>query len=158
MDKIEKINKRKEKIGSRKTRKLKKYSDNFNIMFSFFLNSYRKNILSFCGTSVCVDFDINSDEAKYCFRKFENGQFKQKELISRHSNIFKAVIIGKKSWGLWKDQWTDGIVDWTFTRDEILNEFIKNNIKIPQSLLLEFDNLLEKKKMLRNEKYLKSLK
>jgi hypothetical protein len=66
----------------------------------------------------------------------------------------ESVIRGKKAWGLWLDQWTDGIVDWTFTRQEILNIFEEKNIKIPESFLKDFDNRLEKKKRIRNLKYL----
>jgi hypothetical protein len=69
----------------------------------------------------------------------------------------ESVIRGKKAWGLWLDQWTDGIVDWTFTRQEILNIFEEKNIKIPESFLKDFDNRLEKKKRIRNLKYLEEL-
>ena len=33
----------------------------------------------------------------------------------------------------------------TFTKQEILGEFEKHNIKIPESLLKDFNNVLEKK-------------
>ena len=69
--------------------------------------------------------------------------------MSRQSNILKAVIIGKKSWGLWVDQWADGIADWTFQEEEILEEFSKRDIKIPDSFLLDFRNRVEKKKQKR---------
>jgi hypothetical protein len=69
----------------------------------------------------------------------------------------ESVIRGKKAWGLWLDQWTDGIVDWTFTRQEILNIFEEKNIKIPESFLKDFDNRLEKKKRIRNLKYLEEI-
>ncbi len=69
----------------------------------------------------------------------------------------KGVITGKKSWGLWVDQWSDGIVDWTFTKEEILEEFQKRNIQIPSSLLKDFENRIEKKKEIRNRKYFEML-
>ncbi len=75
-------------------------------------------------------------------------------MISSQPRIMESVIRGKKAWGLWLDQWTDGIVDWTFTRQEILNIFEEKNIKIPESFLKDFDNRLEKKKRIRNLKYL----
>ncbi|MEK6829513.1 MAG: hypothetical protein AABY15_05285 [Nanoarchaeota archaeon] len=115
-------------------------------------------MFSFCGSIVEVKFDVNEEEGKFCFRKLENGEYKKGEIpISRHSNILKGVIIGKKGWGLWVDQWSDGIVDWTFTKEEILNEFKIRNIKIPESLLKDFENRIEKKRRVRNEKYLESL-
>lgn len=123
-------------------------------MFTFFLKSYRSGILTFCGTNVEVDFDINGDEGKYCFRKYENGQYKKEEIPkTRHSNILKGVLIGKKSWGLWKDQWTDGINDWTFTKEEIFKEFEDKGIIIPLSFIKEFENLIEKKRKIRNQNY-----
>ena len=78
-------------------------------------------------------------------------------MISSQPRIMESVIRGKKAWGLWLDQWTDGIVDWTFTRQEILNIFEEKNIKIPESFLKDFDNRLEKKKRIRNLKYLEEL-
>lgn len=77
-------------------------------------------------------------------------------MISSQPRIMEAVIIGKKSWGLWLQQWTDGIVDWTYTEEEILNIF--KDIKIPESFLTDFKNVLEKKKRIRNLKYLEEIK
>ncbi len=88
---------------------------------------------------------------------FDDGQFKNKNPRSKHPNILRCVITGKKSWGLWLDQWTDGIVDWTFTREEILEIFEEKGIKIPDSFLLDFDNTTTRKKIRRNSKYLESL-
>ena len=132
--------------GTRHQRKLKKYSEGFNEKFSFFLNSYRKGILTFCGSEIEIEFDKSGPDSKEGFRMFDDGQFKNRNPRSRHSNILKCVIIGKKSWGLWLDQWTDGIVDWTFTREEILEIFIEKDIKIPDSFLLDFDNTIDRKK------------
>lgn len=99
-------------------------------------------------------FKVDGDEGKFCFRKLENGEYKEGEkLITRHSNILRGVITGKKSWGLWVDQWSDGIADWTFTEEEILSEFKNRNIKIPDSLLKDFRNRVDKKKEIRNKKY-----
>ena len=126
-------------------------------MFWFFLSSYRSGILDFCGSNVNVTYDENGDEGKYIFRCFENGDYKLTDPITRHPNIVKGVIIGKKSWGLWCDQWSQGIVEWTFTEEEILNEFKIKNIEIPEPLLLEFQKLIDKKKNKRNEEYLKKI-
>jgi len=140
--KLEEIEKRKKQNGSRKEKKLKKYSQKFNEIFCFFLKSYRNGILTFCGTEVIVKFNINKNDGKYSFRQFENGDIKKENLESKHSNILKAVIIGKKSWGLWIKQWSQGIREGSFRKQEILNEFNKNNIKIPPPLLKEFENLI----------------
>lgn len=66
-------------------------------------------------------------------------------------------MIGKKSWGLWVDQWSDGIVDWTFTLEEILGEFSSRNIEIPESFLLDFKNRIKKKKEIRDQKEIERL-
>ena len=89
---------------------------------------------------------------------YDDGQFKQKTPHSRHPNILKTVINGKKSWGLWVDQWTEGIVDWTFTKEEVFSEFEKRGIKVPESFEKDFDNTVDRKKIKRNLKYLEELK
>lgn len=128
-------------------------------MFTFFLRSYRTGIITFCGSQVNeIVFDPNGDEAKFCFRKFENGQYPNGgKIITRQPNILKSVIIGKKGWGLWRDQWTDGIAEWSFTREEILNLFFEKNIEIPESFLKEFDDFLDKKKEERNRREIERL-
>ena len=122
-------------------------------MFDFFLSSYRKGILTFCGSHVNVNFDVNGDDGKYCFKSFENGVYKHTIPTSRHSNILRGVIIGKKSWGLWCEQFSQGIVDWCFTQEEIIEEFTKLGIEIPEPLMKEWNKLINKKKNERNEKY-----
>jgi len=138
---------------------LRKYSDNFNEIFTFFLTSYRSGILTFAGSGTDVRFDPDGDEGKFTFRKLENGEIKRLDtIVTRHPNIVEAVVQGKKSWGLWVDQWSDGIVDWTFTKEEILGEFQKRNIQIPKPLLKDFENRIKKKKRIRNQKYFEILK
>ena len=127
-------------------------------MFEFYFKIYRSGLITFCGDIINIDFDINGSEGKYAFREYDNGRFKGMNPITRHSNILKSVIIGKKGWGLWISQWTEGIVDWTFTKEEILKEFEIRDIKIPESLMLEWDKLILKKKQIRNEQYLKELR
>ena len=101
-----------------------------------------------------IDFDVYGIEGKMTFRKYDNGQYQQgKQIITRHPNIVKGVITGKKSWGLWVNQWSDGIVEGTFSKREILEQFEKLNIIIPESLMLEWDKLIQKKKQIRNEQY-----
>ena len=124
-------------------------------MFNFFLNSYRKGILTFSGTTVDVEFKLNSEDGRMTFRKYDNGYFKNKVIKTRHPNIVYSVIKGKKSWGLWVQQWSDGIVENSFTKEEILKQF--DGIKIPKPLLNDFDNIIEKKKIIKYQKYYNEL-
>ena len=128
-------------------------------MFSFFFRVNRSGIITFCGSIIEVEFDPNGVSGKECFRLYEDGFYKNgKPIITRHPNIVKSVLIGKKGWGLWLDQWTDGICEWSFTKEEMLGEFENVNIEIPESFLKDFNNTLEKKKRIRNLKYLEELK
>jgi hypothetical protein len=102
--------------------------------------------LTFCGSIVNVEFDVNESEGKNTFRKFDNGQYSGgKPIVTRHPNIVKAVIIGKKSWGLWCDQWGDGIAEGTFLKREIIEEFENKGITIPNSLMKDFDDRIYRK-------------
>jgi len=130
---------------TKKQRRRKKYSNSFNEIFLFFLKSYRCGILTFCGSEINVDFDINGEEGKYCFRSFENGEYKYVIPKTRHPNILRGVIVGKKSWGLFVKETTDGISEMLFTKQEILDQFKYFGIDIPQRLLDDFNNTLYKK-------------
>ena len=156
VNKTERIKRSLVKNGSRNDRKLQKYSVKFNKMFEFYFKIYRSGLVKFCGDIVKVDFDVNGSEGKFAFREYDNGRFKLITPISRHPNILQSVIIGKKGWGLWVSQWTDGIVDWSFTKEEILKEFELRDIEIPESLMIEWDKLILKRKIIRNENYIKS--
>lgn len=92
---------------------------------------------------------MNGDDGMITFKKFENGLYKNKPIITRHPNIVYSVIKGKKSWGLWLNEWVDGIVDWSFTIDEIKGQFDDCDIEIPDSLWKDFNNILERKKQKR---------
>jgi hypothetical protein len=128
-------------------------------MFSFFLKGYRTGLLNFTGSKVEVSFNPDGDEGKFCFRQTENGDIKRNEVIvTRHPNIVRAVMSGKRSFGLWIDQWSEGIVEGNFTEEEILDEFYKRGITIPESLLRDFQNRIDKKKRVRNNKALEMLR
>jgi hypothetical protein len=128
-------------------------------MFTFYLSVYRSGLITFCGVGVDeIESDANGTEGKYGFREYDNGRYKDGIPPSRHPNILRGVIIGKKGWGLWVDQWTQGIVDWTFTKEELLDEFEGNNIEIPEPLMLEWDKLISKQKSVRAKNYLDKLK
>lgn len=131
--------------GSRHERKLKKYSESFNQNFKFFLEINRKGLITFCGSVIEIEFDVNGFSSKDVFKKFEDGFYSKKEIIkSRHPNIVKSVLIGKKGWGLWRKQWSEGIRDGSFTRYEILEEFSKLKIEIPDCFMKEFLNAIYK--------------
>ncbi len=141
-------------MRTRKERRLMKYSDNYNQMFNFFLNGYRSGLLSFCGSGVDVKYNSESEDGKFSFRMFDNGQFKNKELTSIHPNILKGVIIGKKSWGLWKSEWSMGIAECNFTKQEIIGQFTDLGIKIPDVFMKELDNEIYRFKIKRYDLYL----
>lgn len=128
-----------------RNKKKEKFSDRFNLIFNFFLQSYRKGILTFAGTKIDVVEDVNSFCARGTFRRFDDGYYKYTTIPSRHPNVIKAVIIAKKSWGLHLKEWTDGIAEGLFLRSELLGQFEKNNIKIPEQFLKEFNNLIYSK-------------
>ena len=131
---------------TREEKRRRRHSDEFNKIFTFFLKSYRYKILDFSGVEVRTTMNINEDDGKVCFKKFDNGEYKGIESIStRHPNILKGVIVGKKSWGLHVKMWSEGISEGTFNKREILQQFIDKKIEIPQPFLNDFDNTILKK-------------
>lgn len=153
-ERLQRIEERKKVIRPKKDRKLMKYSDNFNEMFLFFLKGYRCGLLSFCGSGVDVKRNDSTEDGKFSFRMFDNGQFKGKELESIHPNILKGVITGKKSWGLWKSEWAMGISECNFTKEEIVSQFTEQGIKIPDVFMVELDNEIWRFKLKRYDDYL----
>lgn len=131
--------------GSRHLKKLKKYSDNFNQVFKFFFEVNRRSLITFCGSNIEVEFDINSPNAKEIFKLFEDGKYNKTSIIkTKHPNLVKSVLIGKKGWGLWRKEWGEGIVKGLFKKDEILKEFEDRKIIIPKCFLIEFYNVIYK--------------
>lgn len=156
--KQKRIEETKKKVGSRNDRKLKKYSDKFNKMFTFYLSVYRSGLITFCGVGVDeIESDPNGTEGKYGFREYDNGRYKDGVPPSRHPNILRGVIIGKKGWGLWLNTWAEGVAECSFTKEEIVNEFTQHGIEIPENLMLDFDNRVTDLKAIRNKKYLNYL-
>ena len=128
-------------------------------MITFFFLIQKRGVITFCGSHTVVEYDPNGPDCKECFRLHEDGYYRGgKPIITRHPNILKSVLIGKKGWGLWVDQWTEGIVDWTFTKEDILNEFEKLDVEIPDPFLIEFNNTIDRKKKKRNLTYLEQIK
>jgi len=109
-------------------------------MFEFYFKLCRTGLITFCGSDTPIRFDINGDDCKFTFRKYDNGQFKNNSPITRHPNILRCVLIGKKGWGLWVKLWSQGIAEGTFTKYEILNEFRIREIEIPEPMIIEFEN------------------
>jgi hypothetical protein len=129
----------------------RKYSNNFNLIFTFFLQSYRYKILDFCGVDVRTRMDINCGDGKYCMSSFDNGEYDKEQIHNtgiptKHPNILKGVIIGKKSWGLHMKMWSEGISEGTFTMEEILEQFHEKNIIVPECFITDFENTIRKKK------------
>lgn len=105
---------------------------------------------------------MGGKKSKECFRLYEDGHYSKfevwKGIETSQPRVLEGVIRGKKSWGLWLNEWTDGITEWLFTREEILSEFERRGIQIPEPLLKDFDNVLEKKRRIRNEKEMDRLR
>lgn len=75
----------------------------------------------------------------------DDTKTKNKPILTKHPNIVKGIIIGKKSWGLHVKMWSEGINEWCFTKEEILKDFTDKGIVIPKFLELDFDNWIKKK-------------
>lgn len=120
-------------------------------MFKFFYLVNRKGIITFCGSELNkIIFDINGPSGKLAFRQHEDGYYKNGKIIyTKHPNIVISVLIGKKGWGLWKDEWSKGIAECNFTKEEILSEF--KNIEIPEVFLKELDDFIYKERLKRYE-------
>lgn len=108
--------------------------------------------LDFSGTyNPNIIFDVNGEDCKEVFMKFENGKFKNKDIITKHPNIVFGLIKGKKSWGLHVKMWSEGISEGSFRKCEILDEFEKKNVKIPNSFYKEFMDSIFRHTMKRNK-------
>jgi|TARA_R110000851_G_scaffold112921_3_gene237301 hypothetical protein len=124
-------------------------------MFDFFLKSSHSGLLEFCGSNINVESDPNSPDGKFCFRKYENGHNDWN--VTRHSNILYHVVRGKKSFGLWVKQWSEGIAECSFTKEEIIKEFKDRDLVIPKGLMKSFDDSIQKEKQKRYDRYLREL-
>jgi hypothetical protein len=109
------------------------------------LRIYRTGIITFGGSVLNIDSDINGVDGKTCIMKYENGELTQKRIVTCHPNIVRGILTVKKGWGLWVNEWSDGIIEGSFTKQEILNDFKIKNIELPESFILEFDNSIKRK-------------
>jgi hypothetical protein len=128
-------------IESRHNRTI--FSDEHRKQYDFFIETYNKDIFTFCGSAVNVIMDANSLDAFKTFRLYEDGKFKHKDFIntSEPELLFKAIT-AKKAMGLWFDEYARGIAEGLFTKLEILEQF--NDIKIPDAFLNDFNNRIFK--------------
>ena len=84
--------------------------------------------------------DINSLNGLQTVKSYDNGVYSKSDIKTCHPNFVYSVIMGKRGWGLWIKQWSQGIGEGTFTKYEILLEFEKRNIVIPKQLFKDFEN------------------
>jgi len=149
---------RKGGMGSRHDRKMEKYSNGFNENFKFFFLLSRRGLIDFCGERITVY--PTSDKkmtSRHCFRLFEDGRYGQgKRIECCQPNVLRHVLMGKKGWGLWSGEWSLGISECNFTKQDIMEEFSKRRIVIPKCFVEELDNRIWKFKKKRYESALMS--
>jgi len=122
------------------------------------LKCHRSGLITFCGLDVQTEYDPNGVDAKEGFRLYDDGKFSRgKPIKTKHPNILKSIIIGKKGWGLWLNQWGEGINEWSFTKEEILDEFKVRGIVIPESFLKDFENRIQSLRLKRLNSYWEEL-
>lgn len=146
MPKGERLKEKSRSLGTRHDRKLKKYSEGFNENFRFFFLLSRRGLIDFCGERINI---LSSSDrtltAKHCFKLFEDGRYGREKVIEcNHPNVMRHVMMGKKGFSLWVREYSMGISEGSFTRQEILEEFEKRNIVIPDCFMLQFDNSIKK--------------
>lgn len=146
-------------MPNRHGRKLEKYSDGFNENFRFFFLLSRRGLIEFCGEKIVV---LPSNDrkltAKHCFRLFEDGRYGREKVVECcQPNVMRHVLMGKKGWGLWTREFSLGIADCDFRKDEIMEEFHEMKIQVPKCFMDEFENRIWKCKLMRYERTLREL-
>lgn len=146
MPKGERLKEKSRSLGTRHDRKLKRYSEGFNENFRFFFLLSRRGLIDFCGERINIlPSSDRTMTAKQCFKLFEDGRYgREKTIECVHPNIMRHVMMGKKGWSLWVREWGMGIVEGSFTRREILEEFNIKGVHIPDCFMLQFDNSIRK--------------
>jgi len=148
MPKGERLKEKSRSLGNRHDRKLKKYSEGFNENFRFFFLLSRRGLIDFCGERINI---LSSSDrtltAKHCFKLFEDGRYGREKVIEcNHPNVMRHVMMGKKGWSLWCNTWGAGCGDRTFHKKDILEEFHKKDIHIPDCFMLQLEKTIEKEK------------
>lgn len=133
-------------MGSRHDRKMEKFSDSFNENFMFFFKLSRTGLIDFCGERIVVHPSKDRKmTSRHCFRLFEDGRYGQgKHIESCQPNILKHVLMGKKGYSLWCNQWSEGIAQGLFSKEEILREFELRGVIIPECFLIQFEKSIDK--------------
>ena len=146
MNRHERILERKGSMGNRHGRKLEKYSESFNENFMFFFRLSRRGLISFCGERIVIE-STNDPKltAKHCFRLFEDGRYTMGRVIQcRQPNILRHVLMGKKGFSLWCNQWAEGVGQGLFSREEILFEFDLRSVVIPECFMIQLEKAIGK--------------
>lgn len=145
MERHQRIQQKAAEVGSRHHRKLGKFSQGFNENFMFFFLLSRRGLIDFCGERILVEHDVDGPGAKMCFKHFEDGKYSMGRVItSRHPNVMRHVLMGKKGFGLWVREWSGGISEGSFKKQDILDEFATRGISIPDCFMQEFENAIYK--------------
>lgn len=113
---------------------MRKHSENFLVSARFYLKFYR-NVSDFAGVNIVINYDKKGEDALTVFKEYENGLYKIKPIITKHPNLLKSLIGGKKAWGLQLNQWAEGVSQSLFSPKDILDGV---NIHIPTSFLGDF--------------------
>jgi hypothetical protein len=132
-------------------RQLRNINDNFIEIYNFYLEGYSKGLFDFCGTNVKTVYNSIASNSMICFKKYEQGEYSKETIYQTgiqcsQSDELRKVILGKKGFGLVKELYCSGIAEWSFTEEEILNEFKIRNINIPEPFLLDFRKTWRKKR------------
>ena len=136
-------------LGSRHDRKLKKYSEGFNENFKFFFLLSRRGLIDFCGERINIlPSSDRTMTSKHCFKLFEDGRYGREKVIEcNHPNIMRHVMMGKKGWSLWCNQWSEGVGQGLLRKEEILEIFHEKEVHIPDCFMLQFENTIRKEKL-----------
>ncbi|NBO22909.1 hypothetical protein EBU94_06195, partial [bacterium] len=110
----------------------------------FYANVYR-NLSDFSGDIISFEYDEKSKDALALFMDYENGLLKGENVIkTKHPNILRSLVLGKKAWGLQANEWIDGIAQCLFLRSETIQSV---GFNIPKSFTQDFENRLYKKRL-----------
>lgn len=124
-----------------------KYSQAFNNQFNLYLALNRSGVIMFCGSKTEVTYSKSGPSAKKVFMLYENGNYKNgKPVETKHPNLVKAVLVAKKGWGLWVDEWSSGIAEGLFTKQEIMDFFGNSGVLLSDAFQKELNDSIRRKK------------
>jgi hypothetical protein len=112
-------------------------------MFGFYYLLSRKGLVTFCGSEIKVEYRKGSSDSKVSFKEYDNGLYRKTGVpVTSQPNVLRHVLMGKRGWGLWCDEWSKGIGEGLFTKFEIYEMFKERGIELPESIEREFNNLI----------------